>query len=108
MQTSHPMTRKQIEVVAALLAKLHQTIDEKKNNDVFYDNIRVLGSQYTDDVFINFEKIIMRSTADPRDIYWRISPDGSVDDDALHNMQFKTLGDRVHFFNELFEITLEK
>ncbi len=75
--------------------------------NVFYENICLLGSHYTDDVFINFEKTVIRSNAEPNNIYWRISPNGSLDDDALHNMEFKTLADRVHFFNELFEITVE-
>jgi hypothetical protein len=107
MKTSHPMTKKQVEIVAALLTKLEETIAQKQGNDVFYENIRVLGSHYTYDVFINFEKVIIRSDAEPQNIYWRISPDGKLDDDALRNIEFKTLGDRVHFFNELFEITVE-
>jgi hypothetical protein len=107
MQTSHPMTDKQVAIVAVLLAKLEDTIKEKEGKDVFYENIRVLGSHYTDDVFINFEKIVIRSDAEPNNIYWRISPDGTLDDDALHNLKFDTLADRVHFFNELFEITIK-
>lgn len=107
MKTSHPITDKQVAIVAALLAKLEETIRQKEGKDVFYDSIRVLGSHYTDDVFINFEKVVIRSDAEPNNIYWRISPNGQLDDDALHNMEFKTLADRVHFFNELFEITVE-
>ena len=104
MKTNHYLTPQQIEVVTILLGKLNQTIDAKRGNDVYYDNIRVLGSDYTPDIFINFEKVVVRADVDVDKIYWQIKPDGTVNDDALHTMQFDTLSDGVHFFNTLFEI----
>jgi len=100
------MTPQQIEVVAMLLAKLNGVIESKKESSVFFENIRVLGSDYTRDIFINFEKVVIRTEADVDNIYWQIKPDGSVDDDALHNMQFDTMSDGVHFFNTLFPIKI--
>jgi hypothetical protein len=106
MKTDHPLTQDQIAVTLILLEKLNQVIEEKKDNDIIYQDIKVLGSDYTRDIFIHFEKIIMKTEPDPDTIYWKISPDGTLDDDALHNMEFESMSDKVHFFNQLFEIRI--
>lgn len=107
MKADHPLTKKQIAALAVLLNKLQAVIESQITNDVLYSNVRVLGSDYTPDVFINFERIVARADGpDPENIYWKISPDGKLDDDALHHMEFREMADRVHFFNSLFEIVV--
>jgi len=101
MKRNHVVTNSQKKVVALLLGKLASTISEKKGNDVYYDNVRVLGSDYTTDIFIGFDKVVLYAEPEPASIYWQIAPDGTLDDDALHHIQFPSLGDRVHFFNSL-------
>lgn len=108
MKTNHNVTPQQAAIAVILLAKLENTINEKAGNDVYYDNIRILGSDYTKDIFINFYKVVLHAEPEPYSIYWQIKPDGTVDDDALHNLEFSTLGDRVHFFNSLYDIIIKK
>lgn len=106
MRTNHYVSPTQIEVVNLLLHKLNDTIIEKSGNDVMYSDIKVLGSDYTPDVFIHFEKTILKDDGEQLEIYWKITPEGELDDDALHNMYFKEISDRVHFFDSLFEIKI--
>ncbi|MEA5111645.1 hypothetical protein SDC9_17717 [bioreactor metagenome] len=108
MRANHPITQQQLEVAVMLLNKLKNIIGQRKMDDVLYRNIKVLGSDYTTDIFINFEKVVLKDGADPHDIYWKISETGQLDDDALHTMEFNTMADKVHFFNELFEIRIEQ
>ena len=100
----HPLSKKQNIIISILLNKIQ--LEDQKQKDVIYENIKVLGSDYTNLVFISFLKIGISSSgeADEKKIYWSIDVDGEVNDNAMQTMDFQTLADKVHFFNTLFEI----
>jgi hypothetical protein len=100
----HPLSNRQKIVLSILLKKLK--MEDEKQTSIFYNDIKVLGSDYTDIVFVYFSRISIGESGEgeERKLYWSVDIDGEVNDNAVQTMEFETLSDRVHFFNTLFEI----
>lgn len=100
----HPLTNDQKIILELLLNQIKDA--EKLDPTTIYNDIFVLGSDYCDCVFIRFIKIGIGDNGDPyeKTIHWGIESDGHLNDNPVQTMDFKTLSDRVHFFNTLFKI----
>jgi len=70
--------------------------------------VLMLESPYTDDVYIRttYIDVLADSSAVEKITYTRIDPQGKTHTEAQRSMHFKTLEDRVHFFNTLTKIIL--
>jgi len=105
MKNNHPSSKEQRQIVAEIVAKL---VSENNKDNHIYQDIRVLGSDFSNDVFINYSKITpdWNNNRPKEEIkYISISLKGKIDYKA-NKMEFKTVPDRVHFFNNLYEIDL--
>jgi len=100
---NHPISKKQKLAINVIIEKLK--IEDKKNNFIRYENIDVCGSDFTNEIFISFKKIYMNNAGDPsfENKYIGIEYNGKIDYEPLKR-DFKTIADRVFFFNNLYKI----
>ncbi len=100
----HPVTNIQKEKAKTIL-------NYYKENNTTYENHEqptLLGSNYTDSIFVKTTKITTDGdNIHTKTVYTEIQINGQMNYDLLNTMEFKTLADKVHFFNTLFPITYE-
>lgn len=108
MKADHFLSNMQIEVIYLLLDKINKTIEETQFLDLSYSDIKVLGSDYTTDVFVSFVKTNTGASQSTETFYWGVDVNGNLNDNAFKTMQFNNIADKVHFFNSLYEIELTK
>ena len=106
MKTDHPVTQIQKQIVKEIIDRLHK--ENNQNNNALYKNIKVLGSDYSNEIFIAFDKFSPDwNKGEPgfKKKYLGISINGKIDYEVLKR-KFNNLSDRVHFFNSLYEIKI--
>jgi hypothetical protein len=105
--TNHPFSKKQLESLQKELNKISDIEIvlkgvQKKSVDSITD-IKLLHSPYALDVYLSFTQVV--DSAVKFELY-AIKTDGTVDYKPRRNMEFKSLDDRIHYFNTLQEINI--
>jgi len=107
MKTNHLLSDLQIAVIHGILKKFD--IENKKPNRIIgFDDIEVLGSDFTDEIFVRYVRYFIgddQNAAKSNEcigIAWN-----GIIDYEVYKRKFKDLSDKVHFFDKLFNIEIK-
>lgn len=110
IRTDHPFTKAQLKALNAELEKISPaqiygmrgvTIPSLPD----YSDIDILHSVYDTNVFLSFMDITDPDY--PKSRIYSIDMSGKVDYEARQNLSFKSLADRVEYFNSLEPVKFE-